>query len=162
MWIAVYTLALCDWPSPRDENLCKSLWWTVILSFYYYFIWYENIDQILPNALQNRCNTCIQWAHVIITNPPISKFNSPYNEFMSVWSMFVYNRLYRLTIPFQTLFTCLSFRYVGCIGHGKQFLGNSWWCEKETISVVWILWQSIKCRIYIYICVCSICLILYC
>ena len=24
-------------------------------------------------------------------------------------------------IPFQTLFTCLSFRYVGCIGHGKGF-----------------------------------------
>jgi len=41
---------------------------------------------------------CIQWTrvlyYVVITrqsNPPISQFNSPCNEFMSVWSMFVYN-----------------------------------------------------------------------
>jgi len=41
---------------------------------------------------------CIQWTrvlyYVVITrksNPPISQFNSPCNEFTSVWSMFVYN-----------------------------------------------------------------------
>ena len=40
---------------------------------------------------------CIQWTqdkYSVITrqsNPPISQFNSPCNEFTSVWSMFVYN-----------------------------------------------------------------------
>ena len=43
------------------------------------------------NALQNRCYICIQWTcvlySIVITlhsNPPISQFNSPCNEFMSV------------------------------------------------------------------------------
>ena len=64
---------------------------------------YENIDQILLNKLHEpMCykigNMCIQWTHalysVVITchsNPPISQFNSPCNEFTTVWSMFVYN-----------------------------------------------------------------------
>ena len=41
---------------------------------------------------------CIQWTpvlnSVVLTgqsNPPISQFNTPCNEFTSVWSMFVYN-----------------------------------------------------------------------
>jgi len=43
---------------------------------------------------------CIQWTRVVnsvvITrqsNPRISQFNSPCNEFTSVWSMFVYNEV---------------------------------------------------------------------
>ena len=43
-------------------------------------------------------NTVKQWTcvlyHVVITwqsNPPISQFNSPCNEFTSVWSLCVYN-----------------------------------------------------------------------
>ena len=41
---------------------------------------------------------CIQWTRVLYSgvttrhsNPHISQFNSPCNEFMSVWSMFEYN-----------------------------------------------------------------------
>jgi len=41
---------------------------------------------------------CIQWTRVLYSvvltgqsNPPISQFNTPCNEFTSVWSMFVYN-----------------------------------------------------------------------
>jgi len=40
---------------------------------------------------------CLQWTRVlyslviILSNPPISQFNSPCNKLMSVWSMFVYN-----------------------------------------------------------------------
>ena len=48
------------------------------------------------NTLQNRCYICIQWTCVIYSvvitwqsSPPISQFNSPRNEFTSVWSMFV-------------------------------------------------------------------------
>ena len=44
------------------------------------------------------CYMCIQWTwalySVVIpwqTNPPISQFKNPCNEFTSVWSMFVYN-----------------------------------------------------------------------
>jgi len=43
---------------------------------------------------------CLQWTRVLYSvvitrqsNPPISQFNSPCNEFTSVWSMFVYNTL---------------------------------------------------------------------
>jgi len=50
------------------------------------------------NALQNRCYMCIQWTRVlhsvVITrqsNPPISQFNSPCNEFTSFWSIFEYH-----------------------------------------------------------------------
>ena len=63
-----------------------------------HLVLYENIGQIFPNALQTRCYMCIQWTRVLYSvviiwqfNPPISQFSSPYNEFMSVWSMFVYN-----------------------------------------------------------------------
>ena len=49
---------------------------------------------------------CVQLTHVLYSvvitwqsNPPISQFNSPCNEFMSVWSMFVYNT-YTLTHSF--------------------------------------------------------------
>jgi len=49
------------------------------------------------NALQNRCYVCIHWSRVIYSvvivwqsNPSISQFNSPCNEFTSVWPMFVY------------------------------------------------------------------------
>jgi len=42
---------------------------------------------------------CIQWTRALYSvviirqsNPPISQFNSPCNEFMSAWSMFVYNK----------------------------------------------------------------------
>ena len=42
---------------------------------------------------------CIQWTHVLYSvvitlqsNPPISQFNSLCNEFLSVWTMFVYNK----------------------------------------------------------------------
>jgi len=52
----------------------------------------------MDQCIKNRCYMCIQWRcvlySVVITgqsNPPISKFNSPYNEFTSVSSMFVYN-----------------------------------------------------------------------
>ena len=48
-----------------------------------------------------RYYTCIQWARVLYSvaitrqpNPPISQFNSPCNEFTSVWSMFPYNKTY--------------------------------------------------------------------
>ena len=41
---------------------------------------------------------CVQWTRVLYSavitrqsNPPISQFNSPCNEFTSFWSMFVYN-----------------------------------------------------------------------
>ena len=57
---------------------------------------YENVDHIL--TLTNmHYKMCIQWTrvlYVVITwqsIPPISNFNSPCNEFTSVWSMFVYN-----------------------------------------------------------------------
>ena len=49
------------------------------------------------NAIQNRCYMCIQWTRVLYSVvitwhsiQPISQFNSPCNEFTSVWSMFVY------------------------------------------------------------------------
>ena len=50
----------------------------------------------LTNALQNRCYMCIQWVlySVVITqqsHPPISQFKILCNQFMIVWSMFVYN-----------------------------------------------------------------------
>ena len=48
-----------------------------------------------PNVLQNRSYMCIQWTcvlySVVITlqsNPSISQFNSPRNEFMSVGLMY--------------------------------------------------------------------------
>jgi len=47
---------------------------------------------------KKRCYTYIQWTGVIYpdvitrqSNPPFSKFNLPWNEIPSVWSMFVYN-----------------------------------------------------------------------
>ena len=66
---------------------------------------YENIDEILPNKLHGPTHykigvTCVYHGHVFYTlyyvitwqsNPSISQFNSLCNEFMSVWSMFVYN-----------------------------------------------------------------------
>jgi len=55
------------------------------------------MDQM--DALQNRCYTCVYNGHmfypVVIThqsNQSISQFDSPCNEFTSVWSMFVHNR----------------------------------------------------------------------
>jgi len=52
----------------------------------------------MEQCITNRGYMCLQWTRVpysvVITwqsNPPISKFNSPCNEFTSVWSMFVYN-----------------------------------------------------------------------
>ena len=61
---------------------------------------YENIDQILPNKLHgpmhykkllhvytmDTCSVVITWQYY----PSISQFNSPCNEFTSVWSMFLY------------------------------------------------------------------------
>ena len=59
---------------------------------------YENIDHMFPNKLHGPM--CIQWTHVLYSvvitrqsNSPISQFNSLCNEFMSVWTMFVYNTL---------------------------------------------------------------------
>ena len=67
---------------------------------------YENINQIFPNKLHGPihyviCVTYVYNGHVFYTrnyvvitrqsNPPISQFNSPCNEFTSFWSMFVYN-----------------------------------------------------------------------
>ena len=68
-------------------------------------ILYENIDQILTNKLHGPMHykigvTCVYngWTRVLYSvvitrtsNPPISQLNSPCNEFMSVWSMFVCN-----------------------------------------------------------------------
>ena len=49
--------------------------------------------------MQNRCYMSIEWTRVIYSlvitrqsNPPISQFNSPCNEFTSFWSMFLYNK----------------------------------------------------------------------
>ena len=65
---------------------------------------YENIDQILLNKSHGPMHykigvTCIYHGHVFFTlvitlqsNPPISQFISPCNEFTSVWSMCVYNK----------------------------------------------------------------------
>ena len=51
----------------------------------------------------------IQWTRVLYSvvltrqsNPPISHFNSPCNEFKSVWSMFVYNTSYTSVVWFHT------------------------------------------------------------
>ena len=48
--------------------------------------------------MQNRWYMCIHWTRVLYSvvitqqsNPPISQFNSLYNEFTSFWSMFIYN-----------------------------------------------------------------------
>ena len=79
---------------------------------------YTNIEQKLPNkftwtnALQNRCYMCIQWTQdlysVVITqqsNPPISQFNSLYNEFTVSGQCFH-------AIPCQCSFqTCLYIVY---------------------------------------------------
>ena len=43
-------------------------------------------------------DTCVYNGHVLYTrqsNRPVSKFNRPYNEFMSVWSMFPCNTYYQ-------------------------------------------------------------------
>jgi len=53
---------------------------------------------------------CIQWTRVIYSvviawqsNPPILQFNSPCDEFTSVWSMFVYNTFpIRICLHIQT------------------------------------------------------------
>ena len=75
--------------------------WTRVL---YSVVLYQNIDQILPNKLHGPMYykigvTCVYNGQVFCTvvmtrqsYPPISQFNSLCNEFMSVWSMFVYNR----------------------------------------------------------------------
>ena len=62
-------------------------------SCFYYFVLYENIDQILPNKLHGPMHykigiTCVYNGHVFYTlfvitcqsNPPISQFNSPCND----------------------------------------------------------------------------------
>ena len=48
---------------------------------------------------------CIQWTRalysVVITrqsNPPISQFNNPCNEFTDVWSMFVHTTCFSLLV----------------------------------------------------------------
>ena len=77
------------------------LQWVINMFDFKHYVLYTNIDLTLrnkshgPNVLQNKCYMCIQWARVLYSvvitwhsNPPISQFNSPCNEFTSVWSMF--------------------------------------------------------------------------
>ena len=59
------------------------------------------------------CYMCIQWSRVLYSvvitrqsNPPISQFNSPCNDFTSVWSMFQCNN-YNLSTETVTLTSCL-------------------------------------------------------
>ena len=60
------------------------------------------------NALQNGCYMCLLWTRVLYSivktrqsNPPISQFNNPCNEFPSFWSMFEYNTIHtNLTVAF--------------------------------------------------------------
>ena len=54
---------------------------------------------------------CIQWARVLYSvvitqqsNPPISQFNSPCNEFTSFWSMFVYNNVIQCIVIMTYIF----------------------------------------------------------
>ena len=68
------------------------------------------------NALQNRCYMCIQWTrflyYVVLTwpsNATISQFNSPWNEFTSVWSMLVYNSC--IACPDNMNVTALTFSW---------------------------------------------------
>ena len=51
---------------------------------------------------------CLQWTRVLYSvvltqqsNPPISQFNRPCNEFTSVWSMSVYNSCQYLVTLFK-------------------------------------------------------------
>ena len=59
---------------------------------------------------------CIQWTwvlcSVVITwqsNPPISQFNSPCNEFTSFWWMFVYNTCTQLQPKQSHVYNSLSY-----------------------------------------------------
>jgi len=90
--ILVYTLIV----SISSQFLCKC---QIVMFSIVWEHWPDTPEKnTWTNALQNRCYMCIQRTcvlySVVITwqsNPPISQFNSPYNEFTSVWSMFVYN-----------------------------------------------------------------------
>jgi len=61
----------------------------------------------------------IQWTRVLYSvvitrqsNPPISQFNSRYNEFTSFWSMFVYNTYSsHICLSFKADFNASVIRY---------------------------------------------------
>ena len=70
---------------------------------------------------KNRSYMCIQWTRVIFsvvitwqTNPPIPQFNNPCNEFMSVWSMFVYSTSTTLYRSFMFLVRILIPQHSRC------------------------------------------------
>jgi len=81
----------------------------------------KTLTRLLPNklhesvnALQTRCYMCMYWTHVLYSvvitwqsNPPNSQFNSPCNEFTSVWSMFVYNTCIDLFNPMNVPVLCM-------------------------------------------------------
>jgi len=51
---------------------------------------------------------CIQWTLVlysVVITQQSTQFNSPCNEFMSVWSMFVYNNIYIEAVSFYNYVT---------------------------------------------------------
>ena len=82
-----------------------------------YEYWPESTEYITwTNVFQYRCYMCIHWTlvlyPVVITrpsNPPISQFNSPCNEFTSFWSMFVYNTMF-----YWLLFYCFYTHLDNC------------------------------------------------
>ena len=103
---------------------------------------YTNIDRSLPNKLHGPMHykigvTCVYNWHMFYTlfvitwqsNPPVSQFNCPCNEFTSVWSMFVYNTSRKVLN--------VTFFPKQCPIH-RPWLVVLWVCESSPPSPIWL------------------------
>ena len=109
-----------------------------------WFLLYENIDQILLHNLQGSMHykigvTFVHNRHmsvlVVITrqsNPPISQFNSTFNEFTSDWSMFVYNSRVFLNWTILTMHMTCNIKISIIV----------WWHGALVIKHVWLVISS--------------------
>ena len=99
-----------------DLAVCPVCWTVSIKYCIRILTWNYRINN-MGQWITKGCYMCIQWTwvlySVVITwqsNPPIPQFNSPCNEFTSLWSMLVYNNdctifYYNLMSKFSTSFT---------------------------------------------------------
>ena len=115
------------------------------------------------NALQNRCYMCIQWTRVLYSgvltrhsNPSISKFSRPCNEFTSVWSLFVYNTMNVSFVSQPILYVNLQSSlalHIGLVLSKSLSYLFHWWSiftNDLRLTFVYILVYLVVAR-YIYI-----------
>ena len=77
-----------------------------------------------------------------LSNPPISQFNNLCNEFTSVWSLFLYNIIYKISS--SSLCTLLNMTSHHTV---KKYNIKSW-----IIHLVNIVQSKVICCVYAYTC----------